>query len=103
MKLEQLLAGTDIINISGNSAGEVSTVCYSADECREGSVFVAIPGLKFDGHDFIGKAIERGAKYIVHEKDLQFPPSVTAVRVAGSRRALGILAKNYFGDPSANL
>ena len=103
MKLEQLLAGTDIINISGNSAGEVSTVCYSADECREGSVFVAIPGLKFDGHDFIGKAIERGAKYIVHEKDLQFPPSVTAVRVAGSRRTLGILAKNYFGDPSANL
>ncbi|MEQ8215346.1 MAG: UDP-N-acetylmuramoyl-L-alanyl-D-glutamate--2,6-diaminopimelate ligase [Smithellaceae bacterium] len=103
MKLEQLLAGIDIINISGNSAGEVSTVCYSADECREGSVFVAIPGLKFDGHDFIGKAIERGAKYIVHEKDLQFPPSVTGVRVAGSRRTLGILAKNYFGDPSANL
>jgi len=103
MKLEQLLAGIDIINISGNSAGEVSTVCYSADECREGSVFVAIPGLKFDGHDFIRKAIERGAKYIVHEKDLQFPPSVTGVRVAGSRRTLGILAKNYFGDPSANL
>lgn len=103
MKLEQLLAGIDIINISGNSAGEVSTVCYSADECQEGSVFVAIPGLKHDGHDFIGKAIARGAKYIVQEKDLQLPPSVTAVRVAGSRRALGILAKNYFGNPSADL
>ncbi|MEN6490310.1 MAG: UDP-N-acetylmuramoyl-L-alanyl-D-glutamate--2,6-diaminopimelate ligase, partial [Smithella sp.] len=103
MKLEQLLAGIDIINISGDSAGEVSTVCYSADECREDSVFVAIPGLKHDGHDFIGNAIACGAKYIVHERDLQFPPSVTAVRVAGSRRALGILARNYFGNPSADL
>ncbi|NTW76574.1 MAG: UDP-N-acetylmuramoyl-L-alanyl-D-glutamate--2,6-diaminopimelate ligase [Syntrophaceae bacterium] len=103
MKLEQLLAGIDIINISGDSAGEVSTVCYSADECRKDSVFVAIPGLKHDGHDFIGNAIARGAKYIVHERDLQFPPSVTAVRVAGSRRALGILARNYFGNPSADL
>ncbi len=103
MKLEQLLAGIDIVNFSGDTAGEVSTVCYSAAECREASVFVAIPGLKHDGHDFIENAIARGAKYIVHEKDLQFPPSITSVRVANSRRALGILAKNYFGNPSAAL
>ncbi|MEN6375017.1 MAG: UDP-N-acetylmuramoyl-L-alanyl-D-glutamate--2,6-diaminopimelate ligase [Smithella sp.] len=104
MKLEQLLTGIDdIVNFSGNSRGEVSSVCYSASECGEGSVFVAIPGLKHDGHDFIGNAIARGAKYIVHEKDLQFPPSVTSIKVTGSRRALGILAKNYFGNPSAAL
>ncbi len=103
MKLEQLLAGIDGSNTSGDIGDEISTVCYSAEKCREGSVFVAIPGLKHDGHDFIPEAIARGAKYIVHEKDLQFPREVTAIKVANSRRALGILAKNYFGNPSANL
>jgi UDP-N-acetylmuramoyl-L-alanyl-D-glutamate--2,6-diaminopimelate ligase len=103
MKLGQLLEGIDIINISGDFLGEVPTVCYSADKCEEGSLFVAIPGLKHDGHDFIMDAIAHGARYIVHEKDFKFPSQVTAIKVAESRRALGILAKNYFGNPSANL
>ena len=103
MKLGQLLEGIDIINISGDFSGEVSTLCYSADKCEEGSVFVAITGLKHDGHDFIMDAIARGARFIVHEKDFKFPNQVMAVRVNDSRRALGILAKNYFGNPSAEL
>ncbi|MGV8057170.1 MAG: UDP-N-acetylmuramoyl-L-alanyl-D-glutamate--2,6-diaminopimelate ligase [Smithellaceae bacterium] len=103
MILRKLLEGIDIISTSGELGGEVSSVCYSADKCQEGSLFVAISGLKHDGHDFIVEAIARGAKYIVHEKDIQLPGSVMSVKVAGSRRALGILAKNYFGNPSANL
>ena len=59
-------------------------------------------GLKHDGHDFIADAINRGARYIVHEKDIQIPSGVTAIKVTSSRRALGVLAKNYFGNPSAN-
>ena len=53
MKLGQLLEGIDIINTAGDFAGEVSTLCYSADKCEQGSLFVAITGLKHDGHDFI--------------------------------------------------
>jgi UDP-N-acetylmuramoyl-L-alanyl-D-glutamate--2,6-diaminopimelate ligase len=103
MNLRQLLEGINIINISGDVAGEVSTLCYLADKCEQGSLFVAIAGMKHDGHDFIMDAIARGARFIVHEKDFQIPNQVTAVRVNDSRRALGILAKNYFGDPSAAL
>ncbi len=103
MKLGQLLEGIDSMNISGEFTEEISTVCYSADQCQDGSVFVAIPGLKYDGHDFIGEAIAHGAKYIVQEKDIQLPRPITGINVASSRRALGILAKNYFGDPSASL
>ncbi|MFA5323706.1 MAG: UDP-N-acetylmuramoyl-L-alanyl-D-glutamate--2,6-diaminopimelate ligase, partial [Smithella sp.] len=43
------------------------------------------------------------AKFIVYEKDIELPARVTAIKVSGSRRALGILAKNYFGNPSADL
>lgn len=103
MKLGQLLPGVDKINVTGDLAGEVSTICYSADKCEENSIFVAITGLKQDGHDFIGDAITRGAKYIVYEKDFNISPLITAIKVVSSRRALGILAKNYFGNPSADL
>jgi UDP-N-acetylmuramoyl-L-alanyl-D-glutamate--2,6-diaminopimelate ligase len=103
MKLARLIEGLDIINISGETSGEVSTVCFSADKCNRGSLFVAIPGLKNDGHDFISEAITRGAQFVVYEKDLQLPSEVTAIKISDSRRALSILAKNFFGNPSGNL
>jgi UDP-N-acetylmuramoyl-L-alanyl-D-glutamate--2,6-diaminopimelate ligase len=103
MKLNQLIKGIDIINLSADNAGEVSTLCYAADKCENGSMFVAVRGLAHDGHDFIVDAVNRGARYIVHEKDIQIPSGVIAIKVNNSRRALGVLAKNYFGNPSARL
>ncbi len=103
MKLAQLIEGLDIINILGDTSGEVSGVCFSADKCERGSLFVAVPGLKNDGHDFINDAVSRGAEFIVYSKELQFSLPVTAIKVPDSRRALGILARNYFGNPSASL
>jgi UDP-N-acetylmuramoyl-L-alanyl-D-glutamate--2,6-diaminopimelate ligase len=103
MELGQLLEGIDVINISGDFRGEVVSVCYSADKCEKGSLFVAVPGLNFDGHNFITEAITRGARVIVCENDFSLPDQVTAVKVASSRRALGILARNYFKNPSAGL
>ena len=103
MKLGQLIKGIDIINFPADAAGDVSTLCYAADKCENGSMFVAVRGLAHDGHDFIVDAINRGARYIVYEKDIQIPFGGTAIKVMSSRRALGVLAKNYFGNPSARL
>ena len=103
MKLSQLINGLDIINPSEDALGDVSTLCYAADKCEQGSMFVAIQGLAHDGHDFIADAVKHGARYIVCEKDVQIPSGVTAMKVQSSRRALGVLAKNYFRDPSAGL
>jgi len=103
MKLVHLLKGIDVINIPEALSADVSNVCYVADKCEKESLFVAIAGLQHDGHDFIREAIANGARFIVHEKDFQSPPQVTAIKVTNSRRALGILAKNYFANPSGNL
>lgn len=103
MKLTRLIDGLDIVSISGHASDDVSGICFSANQCEQGSLFVAIPGLKNDGHDFIDEAISRGARYIVCEKDLQVSPPITAIKVSNSRRALGILSRNYFGHPSSLL
>src|SRR5664280_1405505 len=103
MKLSQLIKDIDIINLPADVTGDVSTLCYAANKCEEGSLFVAISGLKHDGHDYIADAASCGARYIVYEKDIQIPFGLKAIKVTSSRRALSVLAKNYFGNPSARL
>jgi UDP-N-acetylmuramoyl-L-alanyl-D-glutamate--2,6-diaminopimelate ligase len=103
MKLSQLIKDLDIINLPTDVTGDVSTLCYAADKCEDGSLFVAISGLKHDGHDYIADAASCGARYIVYEKDIQIPFGLKAIKVTSSRRALGVLARNYFDNPSAKL
>ena len=35
-----------------------------------GALFVALPGERVDGHDFVGQAFERGAQLVLVQKDL---------------------------------
>lgn len=108
MDLSHLMKGVEILKSSGDLTGEVPSLCYNSKNCHENSLFVAISGLKSDGHDYIPEAIARGARFIVHEKEsfswgqiLNLSPTV--IKVANSRRALGILAKNFYRHPSSHL
>ncbi len=103
MELRQLLQGVTLIGQVSGKTGEVSSVCYAADRCEPGSLFVAVPGLVHDGHDFIREAVKRGAHFIVYQKDVYLPEGVVAIKVPDSRRALGEISKNWFGDPSSRL
>ncbi|MCK9232911.1 MAG: UDP-N-acetylmuramoyl-L-alanyl-D-glutamate--2,6-diaminopimelate ligase [Syntrophales bacterium] len=103
MDLTRLLHTVDLLEIRGNLSGTCESLCYDSRTCGPGSLFVAIPGLKTDGHAHIADALGRGAWVVVHEAPWTPPSGVTAVRVADARRALGRLARNFFGDPSAAL
>ena len=98
-----LLQDVPILKRTGDLSGAVSGICYDSRQCGENSLFVAIAGLVSDGHDYIPEAIRRGARVIVHEKPYSPGPGIAAVQVSESRRALGILGKNIYGDPSSRL
>lgn len=70
-----------------------------------GSVFVAIRGVKADGHSFISEAIQKGAIALVVEDKKYVPTDFGGVvlQVPNSREALDILASQYHGDPSRDL
>jgi len=103
MQLTHLLEKVDIINGPKDKAADVSAVCYNAEKCVENSLFVAVQGFQCDGHDFVSEAIAKGARFIVCEKDVIVPSNIAVIQVANSRNALGVLAKNYFRNPSANV
>ena len=85
------------------TAGDVASVCYHSGACRENSLFVAIQGLKTDGHRFVADAMARGARWIIHEKPVDVFPGVVSLPVFDSRRALGIAAQNFYRHPSGDL
>jgi len=103
MRLPLLMKKIEILEIAGDPDGEVRFVRYNSQQCEKGDLFVAIPGGRTDGHRFIGDALARGARFIIHERDFVPPAGVTAIRVRDSRQALGRLGDNFFGHPSASL
>ena len=84
------------------SWGSGGGVCSDSRKVDEGSVFVAITGTAADGHDFIGEAVAKGAKYIVCENQRECGEAEEII-VVDSSEALGLLAQGRFGNPSAKL
>jgi len=101
--IRDLLNNVEPLHIAGNYSGNVSAICYDSRLCEKNSLFVAIPGLKVDGHNYIPEAVARGARFIVHERDYSPPSGITAIRVTDCRRVLGNLGRNFYKDPSARL
>ncbi len=82
----------------------VKGICFDSRKAAPGSLFVAVKGSTSDGHNFIEKAIELGAIAVICEilpKGLN--DSVTYVTVKNSAAALGIIASNFYGNPSESL
>lgn len=80
-------------------------VVESDADLERGGIFVARPGLTTDGHDFIARAVQRGAAAIVGQRDpATLPPSaVPYVQVADAQEAVGWLAAAWHGFPSRQL
>lgn len=69
---------------------------------RAGDIFIALPGNACDGHDFINKAVEKGAKIIVCQRPLK-NESVHTVLVEDSTKSAALLAQAAKGNPSSKL
>lgn len=90
-----------------NNLGQINVTGLFNDARRviPGGVFVAIRGVKVDGHSFIHDAIEKGAAALVVEDKKNIPTTYNGIvlQVPNSREALDILASRYYADPSQEL
>ncbi len=82
----------------------VNGICFDSRKAKPGFLFVAVKGTLSDGHDYISKAIELGATAVVCEKlPEMITETVTYVTVKDSAQALGIIASNFYENPSAKV
>ncbi|WP_342347979.1 UDP-N-acetylmuramoyl-L-alanyl-D-glutamate--2,6-diaminopimelate ligase [uncultured Nitrospira sp.] len=109
MTLRELLASLDKVPSEGDLQREVMSITEDSRQVKPGSVFVAIKGEHYDGHEFVRQAQNQGAVGVVVEEDFetQDPPvggnPSVLIRVKNSRKALGLLAAKLSGMPSAQL
>ena len=103
MKLTKLLEELDYTVFSGDENIEVTTLVYDSRKVEPGSVFVCISGSVRDAHDFIGDVIEKGAKAVIIEKDVEPVDGVTYIKTDNNRKALAYMAAAYFDHPASKL
>ena len=76
---------------------------FDSRKIKQGDVFIALEGSIVDGHTFISKAIENGAKTILVEKDVEKVEEINYFLVDGLREKMGIIASNFYGYPQNQL
>ncbi|MCA4895802.1 MAG: UDP-N-acetylmuramoyl-L-alanyl-D-glutamate--2,6-diaminopimelate ligase [Cytophagales bacterium] len=102
--LKDILYKVPITSASGGTDVDINAICFDSRKVKEGSLFIAIKGTQSDGHGFIDKAISLGAVAIVAEKLPEvISDKATYVTVKDSAQALGIIASNFYGNPSGKL
>ncbi|WP_431801879.1 UDP-N-acetylmuramoyl-L-alanyl-D-glutamate--2,6-diaminopimelate ligase [Halobacillus andaensis] len=101
MELQQLL--DHLLFECHHSINHISIngVTDSSMEVEPGYVFVAIKGYQTDGHDYINDAVAKGAAAIIGENEDQ-GLSVPYIKVANSKKALGIVSSAFYQNPSQN-
>ena len=103
MKLNEVLKNIHPIKIVGDAEVEITGVNIDSRRIKAGHLFIAMKGTQVDGHQFIAKAIELGAKSILCEDLPESVTGVTYVQVASTEDAAGKVATLFYGDPSRKL
>lgn len=102
--LKDILYKVNLQEIIGQTDVMVSHVQFDSRKVGTGDVFVAVKGYSSDGHDFIDQAIDDGAIAVILEKlPENIKEGVNYIVVENSAEALGIIASNFFDNPSEKL
>ncbi len=102
--LAEILQNVKIKQITGAADISVSGITYDSREAGAGSMFFAVKGTRVDGHSYIEQVIEKGTIAIVCESIPEaIHENVTYILVKDSSYASGVIASNWFGNPSSKL
>ena len=102
--LKDILYKVSLLTVEGDTSVEITSVVFDSRRVEKDCVFVAVAGTQVDGHRFISRATAEGAIAVVCEQlPAERSEGVTYVQVGNSAEALGIMAANFYDNPSAKL
>nr|WKN38012.1 UDP-N-acetylmuramoyl-L-alanyl-D-glutamate--2,6-diaminopimelate ligase [Tunicatimonas sp. TK19036] len=102
--LKDILYRVSLRAVEGPTDVPVAAVHFDSRKVEADSVFVAVSGTQVDGHQYISTALEKGATSIICERmPDEKQEGVTYVEVADSAKALGLMAANFYDNPTAKL
>jgi len=93
-----------LVQIHGKTDMTVKDLQLDSRKVQPGSAFIAVAGVQADGHSFIEKAVGLGATAVICERLPQtLHEAVTYIEVRNSHEATGIMAHNFYDEPSGKL
>ncbi|MFD1436094.1 UDP-N-acetylmuramoyl-L-alanyl-D-glutamate--2,6-diaminopimelate ligase [Kroppenstedtia eburnea] len=101
MNLNTLIDSLAVAQITGNTDLEITGMEVDSRRVRPGDLFIALKGFTVDGHRFIRQAVEKGARAVVLEEEMEV--EVPSIRVPDTRRAMAVLADVFYGHPTHDL
>lgn len=101
--VRDIVYGISLKQVLGSLDTTVDALTLDSRKAVAGTLFFAVSGTRFDGHDFIASVIEQGCKVIIAEKEVAVPNDVTLIVTENSHKAAGIVASNFYGEPSKQL
>lgn len=102
--LKDILYGVRLEEVVGDTSTDITDLFIDSRQVTKDSLFAAITGTQTDGHRFISQAIDQGARAILcEEMPADKVEGVTYIRVPDSPEAIGLVADNFFGNPSSQL
>src|SRR5512136_1369326 len=99
MKLGQILEGLPHFELRGDPALEIAGLAYDSRQVKPGDLFVAIRGHHSDGHEFVERAVEKGAVAVAVETLTGREGKAATLLVTDSREALSKLALAFYSNP----
>lgn len=104
MNLTQLISAINPLKVEGTADRNIAVLGFDSRCIEQEQLFFALQGALSDGHDFIDEAIAKGAAAIVCERLPKKPnPAVCYIQVADSHEAMGLMAAEFYGQPSKHL
>lgn len=97
--LNQLLAALGLPFANGEVV--VERIVFDSRLAKENTLFVAIKGGTSDGHNYLTQVHEQGCQYAIVEQ--AGSAAIQQFVVEDSRKALAVLACEWFGHPSKSL
>ncbi len=104
IQLQNILFGVSLRQVIGSTEQFIHDIQIDSRQVTQGTVFVAIKGLKVDGHSFIETAITKGASVIICEvMPVNLVENITYIAVANAQEAVAIMAHQYYDAPSQKM
>jgi len=86
-----------LLHSRGVPAAAVKGLAYDSRQVRRGYMFVALPGTRVHGIEYVADAVANGASVVVTDRQIELPDGVGVVLVSDAAAALARLSRHYYG------
>lgn len=101
MRISKLLNGIKYEVIQGSDDLDVDEIYWDSRKVKDNALFICVKSKKVDRHDYAFEAIDAGARALIVEREIPgIPKQITIIGVEHSRKAMAVIAGNYYDNPS---